>query len=263
MKTIRPDTFLPALSPARLRRSHLCQSRPCAIGAGAPSRRRRRIQRLAPGRARNLAQDRSDGYLPAPLASEPTASRSQVVPRPDGAAPKTADGFSAEVFASGLRGPRVIRLAPNGDIFVTESVGGRVRIFRLEDGRITPVASHVFAAELERPYGIAFYPPGPEPRFVYIGTPTKVLRFPYRNGDLKASGPAETIASLPGADGGHWTRDLVFSRDGKTLYVSVGSKTNVAEGHPRPTAQEVAQLEAAHGIGARGRRIRARPGPGT
>jgi len=188
--------------------------------------------------------------LPAPLASEPTASRSQVAPRPDGAAPKTPEGFSAEVFASGLEGPRVIRFAPNGDIFVTESVGGRVRIFRLEDGKITPAASHVFAAELERPYGIAFYPPGPEPRFVYIGTPTKVLRFPYRNGDLKASGPAETIAALPGADGGHWTRDLVFSRDGKTLYVSVGSKTNVAEGHPRPTAQEVAQLEAAHGIGA-------------
>jgi glucose/arabinose dehydrogenase len=200
----------------------------------------------APGTWRKITvQD-----LPAPLASEPTAARSQVVARPDGAAPKTLAGFSAEIFASGLQGPRVIRHAPNGDIFVTESVGGRLRVFRLQDGKIAPASSHVFASELERPYGIAFYPPGPEPRFVYVGTPTKVLRFPYKNGDLAASGPAETIATLPGADGGHWTRDLVFSRDGKTLYVSVGSKTNVAEGHPRPSAQEAVQLEAAHGQGA-------------
>ncbi|WP_159729876.1 sorbosone dehydrogenase family protein [Methylosinus sp. Ce-a6] len=188
--------------------------------------------------------------LPAPLASEPTASRSQVVPRPEGAAPKTLDGFSAEVFASGLEGPRVIRVAPNGDIFVSESVGGRLRIFRLEDGKVAPASSHVFASELERPYGIEFYPPGPEPRFVYVGAPTKVLRFPYKNGDLKASGPAEIVARLPGAEGGHWTRDLVFSRDGKTLYVAVGSKTNVAEGHPRPSAAEVAELEKEHGLGA-------------
>lgn len=187
--------------------------------------------------------------LPAPLASEPTASRSQVVPRPDGAAPKALDGFSAELFASGLEGPRVIRLAPNGDIFLTESVGGRVRIFRLQDGKIAPASSHVFASELERPYGIAFYPPGPEPRFVYVGTPTRVLRFPYKNGDLRASGPAETIATLP-ADGGHWTRDLLFSRDGRTLYVAIGSKTNVAEGHPRPSAGEAAELEKTHGAGA-------------
>lgn len=187
--------------------------------------------------------------LPAPLASEPTASRSQVSPRPDGAAPLTQEGFTAETFATGLAGPRVIRHAPNGDIFLSESIGGRIRVFRLEDGRVAPAQSEIFAADLERPYGVAFYPPGPEPRFVYVGTPTKILRFPYRNGDLKASGPAETIAALPG-DGGHWTRDLVFSRDGKTLYVNVGSKTNVAEGHPRPSTEEIAALEKEHGAGA-------------
>lgn len=186
--------------------------------------------------------------LPAPLATEPAASRSQLVPRPDGAAPKTLDGFAAEIFASGLAGPRVIRVAPNGDIFVAESLGGRLRAFRLAEGRVAPALSEVFAADLERPYGIAFYPPGPQPQYVYVGTPAKILRYPYRNGDLKASGPAETVVALP--DGGHWTRDLVFSRDGRTLYVAVGSRTNVAEGHARPSPEEIAKLESSRGVGA-------------
>lgn len=242
MKTFAPILLLVGVSAGACAGLAFAQSEPARrIGAAAFG-----DWRLdAPGSWRKI----SPADLPAPLASAPVASRSQVVARPDGAAPRTLPGFSAEVFASGLEGPRVIRHAPNGDIFVSESIGGRIRVFHSQEGRIAPASSHIFASELERPYGIAFYPPGPEPRFVYVGTPTAVLRFPYRNGDLKASGPAETIAALPW-DGGHWTRDLVFSRDGATLYVAIGSKTNVAEGHPRPSAQEIGQLEKAHGVGA-------------
>lgn len=187
--------------------------------------------------------------LPRPLASEPKASRSEVVARPDGILPKTLAGFAIETFATGLNGPRVIRVAPNGDIFVTESPAGRVRVFRLSEGTIKPEKSEIFASDLERPYGLAFYPPGPDPQYLYVGTVSKVLRFPYRKGDLKASGPAEVVAALPG-DGGHWTRDLAFSSDGKTLFVAVGSKTNVADGHARPSPAEVAELETKNGVGA-------------
>lgn len=188
--------------------------------------------------------------LPRPLASAPKAERSQIAPRAQGALPKTLDGFSVETFAEGLNGPRVLRFAPNGDLFVTESNAGRIRAFHLADGRLEPARSEIFAADLERPYGLAFYPPGPDPKYLYVGAVSKILRFPYRKGDLEAIGPAEVVATLPRSDTGHWTRDLVFSRDGKTLFVAVGSRSNVADGHARPSAAEVADLEARNGVGA-------------
>lgn len=201
----------------------------------------------APGAWRKIAP----GDLPAPLASEPKAERSQIAPKPQGAAPKTLEGFTADIFAEGLNAPRVLRFAPNGDLFVAESNGGRIRAFHLAEGALKPARDDIFAAGLERPYGIAFYPPGPDPRYVYVGTVSKVLRFPYRKGELKAAGPAEIVVeSLPTSETGHWTRDLVFSRDGKTLYVAVGSKSNVADGHTRPSAAETASLEAKNGVGA-------------
>lgn len=200
-----------------------------------------------PGQWRKIAP--SD--LPKPLASEPKAERSQIAPRPAGAAPKTADGFKVETFIEGLTGPRVLRFAPNGDLFVSESSAGRIRAFRLADGALKPSQSEIFASDLERPYGVAFYPPGPDPKYVYVGTVSKVVRFPYRKGDLKASGPAELVAGpLPTGETGHWTRDIVFSRDGKTLFVAVGSRSNVADGHVRPSPAEVAELEARNGVGA-------------
>ncbi|ATQ68089.1 MULTISPECIES: PQQ-dependent sugar dehydrogenase [Methylosinus] len=196
----------------------------------------------APGVRRQITA----GDLPAPLASDPVASRSQIVARPADAAPRVPAGFATSVLATGLEGPRVIRVAPNGDVFVTESVGGRVRVLRL-DGAAP--AEHVFARDLERPSGLAFYPPGPDPQWLYVATVSQVRRYPYRAGDLEASGAGEiVVADLP--RDGHWTRDIAFSPDGRTLYVAVGSRTNVAEGHAQPSAQQVAALERANGVGA-------------
>jgi len=99
-----------------------------------------------------------------------------------------------------------------------------------EDGK--PEVNEVFAADLNRPFGIAFYPLGSEPKYVYVGNTDSVVRFPYKSGDTKASGQAETVVKdIPSGNesvggGGHWTRDLEFSPDGKTLYVSVGSRSN-------------------------------------
>ena len=166
--------------------------------------------------------------LPAPYATASTANMSQHEAWTDSEIPKAPPGFTVDLFASGLNTPRVIRVAPNGDIFVAETGAGRVRVFRPSGGP-APAQGEIFADGLQRPYGIAFYPSGQDPRFVYVATPDSVVRFPYRSGEMKASGPAEKIASLP-SGGGHWTRDLAFSPDDKTLFVSVGSASNDAEG---------------------------------
>ena len=202
-------------------------------------------RRDAPGVVRKI----TPADLPSPFAGERAASRSQVAPRPQGAWPKTPAGFSASVFASGLNGPRVVRVAPNGDIFVTESYGGQVRVFHgYAPG--SEAQGEVFVSGLERPYGLAFYPPGPDPQWLYVSTPSQVLRYAYKRGQLQATGEGERIVKDLPADGGHWTRDIAFSPDGGTLYVAVGSKTNVAEGHPRLSTEETAALEKANGRGA-------------
>ncbi len=166
--------------------------------------------------------------LPSPFATLSAANPSRSAARAAGQLPRALQGFSVDLFAEGLVAPRVIRTAPNGDIFVAETGAGRLRVFRPDDGA-APAEGAVFAEGLARPFGIAFYPTGADPRWVYVGTPGSVVRFPYRSGDLKASGPPETVTSLP-AGGAHWTRDLAFSLDDKTLYVSVGSATNDADG---------------------------------
>ena len=171
--------------------------------------------------------------LPEPYATDSASNQSKVVPRPEDAWPKVPEGFKIELAMTGdLQTPRTIITAPNGDLFVAESDGGRIRVIRGfgQDGKVKTNA--IFATDLTLPYGIAFYPPGPNPKYVYVGNTNSVVRFPYKNGDMKASGPAETIASIPGGGkygGGHWTRSLVFSNDGKKLFVGVGSKENVGE----------------------------------
>jgi glucose/arabinose dehydrogenase len=178
--------------------------------------------------------------LPPPFATRSAASRSQRAARAGVDIPKAPAGFTVDLFASGLNMPRVIRVAPNGDIFVAEHGAGRVRVFHPGKAGAGPAQGEIFADGLQRPYGIAFYPSGKHPRFVYVATPESVVRLPYRSGEMKASGPAEKIASLPNG-GGHWTRDLAFSPDDKTLFVSVGSASNDAEGAPRADQASIAE----------------------
>jgi glucose/arabinose dehydrogenase len=165
--------------------------------------------------------------LPPPFATRSSSNGPRIVARPEGVWPQVPPGFRVNQYAEHLGGPRVIRVAPNGDVFVAESRAGRIRVFRglTRDGQ--PERSEVFAADLNRPYGLAFYPPGPEPRWLYVGDNDAVLRFPYAAGDLKASGEAQRLAELPHGFDGHWTRDLRFSLDGRTLFVGVGSASNL------------------------------------
>ena len=185
--------------------------------------------------------------LPPPGASPPVSNPPQIAPRAPGAAPKAPFGFTVEPFAQGLNGPRVLRTAPNGDIFVAESEGGRILVVRNADDPDKGAEISVFADKLQQPYGIAFWPPGPEPKYVYVATPAQVARYPYKPGDAVASGPAEKVVGLPGGEG-HWTRDLAVSADGKTIFASVGSQSNDGE-----EVKPLAGLEAfrkTHALGA-------------
>jgi glucose/arabinose dehydrogenase len=166
--------------------------------------------------------------LQAPFVTESASNSPGVADRPEGADPVVPPGFTAELIASGIANPRVVRVAPIGDLFVANSNDDEIRVYRLGKDSAKPVQKAIFASNLIRPYGIAFYPPGDKPQWVYVANSDSVVRFAYRDGDLKASGEPETIVSnIP--SGGHWTRDIAFSPDGKALYVSVGSDSNVAE----------------------------------
>jgi glucose/arabinose dehydrogenase/mono/diheme cytochrome c family protein len=173
--------------------------------------------------------------LPEPFATTSAGNGPHIAPRPEGAWPQVPPGFKVDLYAAGFDRPRLIRTAPNGDFFVAESQAGDVKVVRglTTDNKAEVIA--VYASGLNRPFGINFYPPGPNPKWIYIGDTDAVLRFPYENGDLKARGPSEHIADLPG-NASHWTRDIQFTPDGKKMLVSVGSASNVDD--PDTTAAE-------------------------
>jgi glucose/arabinose dehydrogenase len=178
----------------------------------------------APGVRRQITID----DLPAPTSNLLAINPPRVVRRPAGAELRVPAGFKIDIYASGFRDPRFLLTAPNGDIFVTESRANQIKVIRKD----RPDSTQLFADTwVNKPFGIAFYPPGPDPKFLYVANTDGVVRFPYRNGDLKARGPAEKLsAQLSGGGllrgGGHWTRDLVFSPDGRKMYVSIGSRSN-------------------------------------
>jgi glucose/arabinose dehydrogenase len=168
--------------------------------------------------------------LPKPGATSSSANYSRVVPRPPRALPQVPAGFKIDLLAEGLSGPREMRAAPNGDIFVAETRQGRIRILRLAADGAKPVKNEIYASGLNAPFGIAFFPNGDNPQWVYIANTDSVVRFRYQEGDLKASGKPETVvAELPHGPG-HSTRNIVFTKDGKRMLVSVGSASNDAEG---------------------------------
>ena len=176
--------------------------------------------------------------LPAPYASTSATNGPNIVPRPANAWPQAPPGFKVEMFATGLHNPRILRRAPNGDIFLAETSAGDIKVFRgmTKDGK--PEQVQVFTTGLNTPFGIAFYPLGANPQWVYVANTDSVVRFPYRNGDLKARGPAQHLDALPGG-GHHTSRDIVFSPDGKKMYVSVGSHENVDDS---PTEKDRADI---------------------
>jgi len=200
----------------------------------------------APGVVRQITPD----VLPSPFATQSATRGPSVVEHPAGAVLHVPAGFAVTEFASGLDRPRTLRVAPNGDVFLAESGAGRIRVFRVPDGASRPAQSAVFAAGVSQPFGIAFWPPGPNPRFVYVAVSSRVVRFPYQSGDLHARGPAQVVVPHLPDNGGHWTRDVVFSADGQRMFVSVGSGTNAGTEMAAKDQDDARAWDAAHGLGA-------------
>jgi glucose/arabinose dehydrogenase len=198
--------------------------------------------------------------LPEPKTEESVDNGPSVVDKPADAWPVAPAGFKVTLYAGGdngrdqasnrkqldgpatvgtFREPRLIRTAPNGDLFVSDSAAGTVFILRGTgpDGKVATVSQ--YATGLDHPFGIAFYPAA-NPKYVYVANTTTLVRFPYKSGDLKATAaPEMLVPDLPGyaqlRGGGHWTRDVVFTKDGTHMLISVGSGSNVddMDTHPR------------------------------
>jgi glucose/arabinose dehydrogenase len=189
--------------------------------------------------------------LPAPYSTTSAGNPPKVVEKPADEGLTVPPNFKVRLFAAGLSGPRLLRVAPNGDIFIAETRENRIRVLRATDGAEAPSENQTFADGLDRPFGIAFYPPGDDPQWVYLANNNSVARFAYRNGDLKARDAAQIIVKrLTESTGGHSTRDVAFSKDGKRMFVSVGSGSNVAEDMSKKSPDAIRLWETEHGRGA-------------
>jgi glucose/arabinose dehydrogenase len=180
--------------------------------------------------------------LPKPFATPSAGNGPTVVARPQDAWPKAPNGFKVDLYAQQLDEPRIIRKAPNGDLFVAETSSGKVRVFRGVTADSKPKQTSVFATGLHQPFGIAWYPLGDNPKWVYVANTNSVVRFPYTNGDMQAKGTAETVIPEIPAAGGHSTRDVAFSPDGQKLFVSVGSRSNVDDPDTHPAEKNRADI---------------------
>ncbi len=167
--------------------------------------------------------------LPQPYATKSAAVFSRPVARPADVWPQAPEGFKVQLYSADLKGPRIIVKAPNGDLFVSETYAGKVVVLRglTADGKAEQTSE--FASGLRLPFGIAFYPRGSNPKYVYVADTDKVVRYPYQNGDLKARGPQEVIVPDLPAGPNHFARGIAFSLDDKRMFISVGSHTNVTD----------------------------------
>ncbi|AQG80040.1 PQQ-dependent sugar dehydrogenase [Spirosoma montaniterrae] len=188
--------------------------------------------------------------LPAPYATKSSTKFSKVVGWPDGKTPQAPAGFSVTEYARDLESPRWIYVAPNGDVFVAESnterkgvkkvvsaVTGRNKSERSGESanRITllrdtnndgkPDQRETFLTGLNQPFGMLVLGNN-----FYVANTDALLMFPYKAGQTKMTSAGKKILDLPaGGYNNHWTRNLLASPDGKKIYVSVGSGSNVGE----------------------------------
>jgi glucose/arabinose dehydrogenase len=163
--------------------------------------------------------------LPAPFATPSAGNGPDRTRPPEGFLPSVPPGFQVNIFATDFKMPRLLAVAPNGDIFLAESGANQVDVLR--DPRHTGGAQEreIFASGLTLAFGIAFHE-----KYVYVGSTTRVVRFLYDPKTSKRLGAAEKIMDLP--PGGHWTRNLAFTPDGKHLLIAVGSDGNLEVDDP-------------------------------
>jgi len=168
--------------------------------------------------------------LPAPDTTASNEKRSKTIGWPAGKTPTVPAGFTVTRFATDLKHPRNIYIAPNNDIFVAESddkekSANRITLLRDKDGDGQPETREVFMTGLNQPFGMLVLND-----YFYVGNTDALMRYPYKTGQTKLAANGEKILSLPaGGYNHHWTRNLLPNADGSKIYVSVGSASNVGE----------------------------------
>ena len=175
--------------------------------------------------------------LPSPFHTESARRSSKVIPQPENAKLNVPKGFKVNVYAEGgFTYPRWMALAPNGDVFVADSRANSVIVLRDTDKDGKADQRFVFSSKLAQPFGMAFHK-----GWFYVANTDSVVRFAYKSGQTEASGEPEKIVELtPGGYNQHWTRNILFSKDGKQMFVSIGSATNVSvEADPKRAAISV------------------------
>ena len=163
--------------------------------------------------------------LPKPFATKSAGNGPNRVAPPPGFLPTVPAGFKISVFAEGFTRPRWLTVAPNGDIFLAETGANQIVILRDPKNTGTAQDKEIFATGQRGVFGIAFHDD-----YVYVGNTTELVRFKYDPKTSKRLGEAEQLMKMPG--GGHVTRSVVIAPDGKHLFLSVGSGSNINTGEP-------------------------------
>jgi glucose/arabinose dehydrogenase/cytochrome c2 len=214
--------------------------------SAAPTKGEADWKKDAPGRVHRVDLAK----LPVPFDTPSAMNFPRLVPKPAGAQLALPAGFKVAVYLEGLTGPRTMKVAANGDVLLAETNAGRIKVLRPTADGSTATAT-VFAQGMLQPYGIAFYPSVARPQWIYVAEMNRVVRYRYNTGDTVATSvPEVVVPQLSPVGGGHFTRDIAFSPDGKRMYVSVGSQSNVAEDITKKSPDEVKAWEARHGLGA-------------
>ncbi len=163
--------------------------------------------------------------LPKPFATMSAGNGPDQVSRPDGFLPTVPDGFHVNVYAENFKTPRLLTIAPNGDLFVAEAGAGRVEILRDPKHSGSAQERETFANGLRYPFGIAFHDD-----YVYIGNTNQIVRYKYDRKTSKRVGEEEKLLDVPA--GGHSTRTIEIAPDGKHLLIAVGSAGNIETDDP-------------------------------
>jgi glucose/arabinose dehydrogenase len=162
--------------------------------------------------------------LPAPYATKSSGNGPRNEKPPAGFLPTVAQGFRVNVFAESFKVPRWLATAPNGDIFVAETGANQIVVLRDPQNTGGAQQREVFATGTSRVFGIAF-----KDDYVYAGNINQLVRFRYDPKTSKRLGEAEPLLKLPNS-GAHITRSVAISADGKHVFVSVGSGSNINTG---------------------------------
>lgn len=202
--------------------------------------------------------------LPAPDTTASKNNFSKVIGWPEGKMPIAPEGFVVSKFAEGMKSPRNIIIAPNGDVLVVlsnseRSTGEKIKntlsgkaksevsgesvnailLFRDSDKDGKPELKTTFLSGLNQPYGMAFIG-----NAFYVANTDGLWMFPYKSGDTKITGAGKKILDLPaGGYNNHWTRNLLVSKAKDKIYISVGSGSNVGENGMEHEVRRAAILE--------------------